>query len=95
MFLGLLFTNGQLKTTDLNQHGSHVLEHSPKLGMPGAEDQKTTGRTHLEKVNSADTVFVLDPAMDKRITRKFDRHIVPWLFGLWLLAFIDRSNIGM
>jgi hypothetical protein len=20
--------------------------------------------------------------------------VVPWLFGLWLLAFIDRSNIG-
>lgn len=26
--------------------------------------------------------------------RKFDKHLVPWLFGLWLLAFIDRSNIG-
>lgn len=36
----------------------------------------------------------IDPALDRRITRKFDTHIVPWLFGLWLLAFIDRSNIG-
>ena len=36
----------------------------------------------------------LDPYLDRRITRKFDLHIVPWLFGLWLLAFIDRSNIG-
>ena len=36
----------------------------------------------------------IDPAVDRRITRKFDTHIVPWLFGLWLLAFIDRSNIG-
>ncbi|KAF2718325.1 MFS general substrate transporter [Polychaeton citri CBS 116435] len=35
-----------------------------------------------------------DPELDKRITRKFDKHIVPWLFGIWLLAFIDRSNIG-
>lgn len=32
--------------------------------------------------------------LDQLITKKFDRHIVPWLFGLWLLAFIDRSNIG-
>jgi hypothetical protein len=32
--------------------------------------------------------------LDKRITRKLDTRIVPWLFGLWLLAFIDRSNIG-
>lgn len=32
--------------------------------------------------------------MSARITRKFDKHIIPWLFGLWLMAFIDRSNIG-
>ena len=32
----------------------------------------------------------IDPLLDKRITRKFDTHVVPWLFGLWLLAFIDR-----
>ena len=36
----------------------------------------------------------ISQALDRRITRKFDLHIVPWLFGLWLLAFIDRSNIG-
>ncbi|KAF2086909.1 MFS general substrate transporter [Saccharata proteae CBS 121410] len=36
----------------------------------------------------------IPPELDERITRKFDTHVVPWLFGLWLLAFIDRSNIG-
>ena len=36
----------------------------------------------------------IDAALDRHITRKFDTRIVPWLFGLWLLAFIDRSNIG-
>lgn len=36
----------------------------------------------------------IDPALDRALTRKFDKHLVPWLFGLWLLAFIDRSNIG-
>ncbi|KAL9024624.1 MAG: hypothetical protein Q9196_006384, partial [Gyalolechia fulgens] len=36
----------------------------------------------------------LEPALDQRITRSFDSHIIPWLFGIWLLAFIDRSNIG-
>jgi hypothetical protein len=30
----------------------------------------------------------------RRITRKVDWHVLPWLFALWLLAFIDRSNIG-
>ena len=36
----------------------------------------------------------INPALDRLLTRKFDVHVLPWLFGLWLLAFIDRSNIG-
>ncbi|KAK3049553.1 hypothetical protein LTR09_009221 [Extremus antarcticus] len=40
------------------------------------------------------TEYVEDPALDRRITRKCDLHILPWIFALWLLAFIDRSNIG-
>ena len=36
----------------------------------------------------------IDPALDRRITRKLDLHLLPWLFGIWLFAFIDRSNIG-
>jgi len=35
-----------------------------------------------------------DAALERRITRQLDRHILPWIFVLWLLAFIDRSNIG-
>ena len=35
-----------------------------------------------------------DPELDNRITRKFDKRVVPWLFGMWLLAFLDRANIG-
>ncbi|KAK4996636.1 hypothetical protein LTR28_000125, partial [Elasticomyces elasticus] len=49
----------------------------------------------IEKTNTTwDDRIPIDPALDKIITRKFDRRVVPWLFGLWLLAFIDRSNIG-
>ncbi|KAK3994184.1 putative transporter [Cladorrhinum sp. PSN332] len=35
-----------------------------------------------------------NPALDKRLNRKFDLHILPWLFGIWLFSFIDRTNIG-
>lgn len=49
----------------------------------------------LEKTATTwDDTTDIDAALDKRITRKFDRHVVPWLFGLWLLAFIDRANVG-
>ena len=38
--------------------------------------------------------YVEDPVIEARVTRKLDLHILPWLFGIWLCAFIDRSNIG-
>lgn len=49
----------------------------------------------MEKVATTwDDTIDIDPELDKRISRKFDLHIVPFLFGLWLWAFIDRANIG-
>ena len=41
-----------------------------------------------------DGALEISDALDRRITRKFDWHLLPFLFGLWLLAFIERSNIG-
>ena len=50
-------------------------------------DEKKAGRRGIED-------YVEDPEMERRITLKCDLHILPWIFILWLLAFIDRSNIG-
>lgn len=36
----------------------------------------------------------VDPTLSRRVTRKLDRHLLPWLFGLWFFAFLERSNIG-
>ncbi|KAF2205832.1 MFS general substrate transporter [Delitschia confertaspora ATCC 74209] len=49
----------------------------------------------IEKVSTTySSLTPISPSLNKTITRKLDRHLMPWLFGLWLLAFIDRSNIG-
>jgi hypothetical protein len=37
---------------------------------------------------------LIDPSVEKDVVRKFDRRIVPWLFGMFLLCFLDRANIG-
>lgn len=56
---------------------------------------QTDSDSQAERVKREDSALLdIEPALDQAITRRFDRHIVPWLFGLWLLAFIDRSNIG-
>jgi MFS family permease len=49
----------------------------------------------VDKITTNDAGIPDIPAdLEKRILRKLDLHLMPWLFGLWLLAFIDRSNIG-
>lgn len=59
------------------------------------ESPSRTQIADIETVNSTWTDLVdIPPELDRRITRKLDRRLMPWLFGLWLLAFIDRSNIG-
>ena len=37
---------------------------------------------HIEKAFDSDE-HVIDPQLDKRLNRKFDVHILPWLFGIW------------
>lgn len=38
--------------------------------------------------------YVGDPADIKRLTRRLDLRVVPPLFALFMLSFLDRSNIG-
>ena len=57
-------------------------------------DHPSHDDTQIEKIGTFNGQTYIDPVIDKRITRKFDLHILPWLFGIWLAAFIDRSNIG-
>ena len=40
------------------------------------------------------TTEEIDPVIAKRVRRKLDTHVVPLLGALYLLAFLDRSNIG-
>ncbi|KAJ4318475.1 hypothetical protein N0V94_004430 [Neodidymelliopsis sp. IMI 364377] len=36
----------------------------------------------------------IDPEMEKRVRRKLDMNLIPLVSALYLLAFLDRSNIG-
>jgi hypothetical protein len=46
----------------------------------------------VDKADALEAQNAIDPAIDARVTRKCDLHIIPWLFGIWLLAFIDRTT---
>ncbi|KAI1411035.1 MFS general substrate transporter [Hypoxylon sp. FL1857] len=53
----------------------------------GSYDEKTMG---LEN----DEALYIDPAVEKRVRNKIDRVLIPLVMGLYLVAFLDRSNIG-
>jgi hypothetical protein len=36
----------------------------------------------------------IDAAIERKIVRKQDMHLMPLLFAIYLLSFLDRSNIG-
>lgn len=60
--------------------------HEEKVDQAEEVDEKDvsgTGYAHVE-----------DPVLEKKIVRHLDRRILPWIFILWLLAFIDRSNVS-
>ena len=72
---------------------SHIMEKTD----PNVEEKLATPSD--EKIEAApfaleQSLVEIDPLLDRRITRKLDRHLLPWLFGIWFFAFIDRSNIG-
>ena len=45
------------------------------------DNPKALDTERIEKAIVLDETF--DLALDKRLNRKFDLHILPWLFGIW------------
>ncbi|KAM0229152.1 hypothetical protein ACHAPO_010182 [Fusarium lateritium] len=64
-----------------------------------ATGEKPDPCLHLEndpeatKINT-ETPLPFSPEDEKRLVRKLDRTILPWIMLLYLLSYIDRSNMG-
>ncbi|KAI2630546.1 MFS transporter-like protein [Xylaria nigripes] len=61
-------------------------------GLP--EDLTKSEVTRIENQKEEHVDVGIDEQLSAVVDSKFDYHIIPWIFGIWLLAFIDRSNIG-
>ncbi|VBB80113.1 Putative transporter [Podospora comata] len=55
----------------------------------GPRNQDRRGSTLLD-----DVIVEIDPVVEKRVRRKFDKTLVVLVFLAYMLAFLDRSNIG-
>lgn len=69
-------------------------DHVAAASIGSSSDEKLPV-DHVEKASIAVPEEIqIDPIISATVTRRFDKRVVPWLFCLWLLAFVDRSNIG-
>jgi hypothetical protein len=56
--------------------------------------------TNLSNSDSHDKQYLADehvpftPEEEKKLMRKIDLRLIPWLSFLYLLSFLDRANIG-
>lgn len=57
-------------------------EVQPSLPSSNDKLENGYGEARIEKL-AAEETYDTDPALDRRVTRKFDLHIIPWLFGIW------------
>ena len=65
---------------------THIADE--KLKQLHVEDR--TVRANDRKIEQ----FEIDPVAEKKLLRKLDLRVVPVLWFLYMLAFLDRSNIG-
>lgn len=62
------------------------LSHSPTRPLTDAPKHNSDSR--LESTTA------VDPALEKKLVRKQDVRIIPLAAGIYLLCYLDRSNIG-
>lgn len=69
----------QQDANDLEKEHMQQLEYKETLGSQGAAEDKTVTFTAAE---------------ERSLTKKFDLNVVPLVSVLYLLSYLDRSNIG-
>lgn len=80
----------------LDKSADHIddVEYQKDVRHTEESVSSRTNHTDGDDVNSAQQEPAFDPKETKRILRKIDVRLIPVLALLYLLAFLDRSNIA-
>ncbi len=66
-----------------------------RKGSPSKSFASSTGVEEIEFDTPGEgDEFYIDPDAEKRLVRKLDWRLIPWLCLLYLISFLDRTNIG-
>lgn len=59
-----------------------------------SHSKSVTSHEEIEFQDEQRPDFYVDPEAEKRLVRKLDWRLIPWLCLLYLISFLDRTNIG-
>lgn len=48
--------------------------------------------SHVEVLRKEQLPVEIPEKLDKHLDRKFDRHIIPWLFGIWCVQPLAKTT---
>lgn len=58
------------------------------------EKEPISGESKVKSASSAVAVDAIDRELEQRVVRKCDLHVLPVLSVVFMVAFLDRINIG-
>lgn len=58
-------------------------EKAPTPELGSENDIYKPEETHVEELRREQTHVDIDPAIYRKLNRKFDLHVIPFLFGIW------------
>ena len=64
------------------------------VGLEKVEDSSSDDKVDNAFIESSTQSLGFDEKRTKKLIRKIDRVLIPWLAFLYLLSFLDRTNIG-
>jgi len=71
------------------------MNSSDALGISRASGgRKSSGDAGTGSLEHQRGQYEIDAVAEKRLRRKLDRRLITLVFAAYLLAFLDRSNIG-
>jgi hypothetical protein len=61
-----------------------------------ASEKSTTGpdASSDNNVDASAVDIYIDPELERKVIRKFDRYVLPQFVVLVILGYLDRTNIG-
>ncbi|SPJ79099.1 related to putative tartrate transporter [Fusarium torulosum] len=66
--------------------------NNPEMAGDFHADEKVPPKDGVD--TQLESTAVVDPVLEKALVRKQDRRIIPLAAGIYLLCYLDRSNIG-